>query len=118
MLHQIMVATALFLHRVSFMMGDFGINQNMGDGFPDFTGAAKFFSKGLFNAGHLDVKRGPVKGDIGLVLKFSGITSRSPDNTTVSRPGQFVGQPVQPADHGAEKIQGAAAVLVKGTYHF
>lgn len=92
--------------------------EHVGNGFPDFPGVAGFFSKRLFNPGHPDIKKGPVKGNIGSVIKFSCSTARSPDNRFICRPCQLVRQPVHPADHGAEKIQGAPAVPVKGAHQF
>jgi len=100
----------------SAMRTDFGVRKHMGNGFPYFAGMPGIFSKGLFNGCHLDVKKGPVKRDIGFVIKSTGIAAGSTDSTGICRPFQLVGQSVQPADHRAEKIQGAAAVLIEGAH--
>jgi len=117
-LPQSRVTAAVFLPWISVMKAGLGIRKHMGNGLPDFAGMPGIFSKSLFNGCHLDIERGPVKGNIGLVIKSAGITARSPDRKRICRPGQLVGQPVQPADHGAEKIQGTAAILIEGAHQF
>lgn len=87
--------------------------KHLGHGFLDLSNSPGGLPELGFDLGHLVVKRGPVKGNIGGFVKMPRLASRS-FKGDCSRWIQLVGQAVESAYHGAEGIYQAAAVLVEG----
>ena len=83
-------------------------------GHSDFSGIAQGVSGFLLKHGHLAVKRRAVKFKIALAAATSvkGFASRSINRVL---PGLlvFVGDAVQPADHGTIRIQNAQIIKIK-----
>ncbi len=94
-----------------------GIYEDLGNGFFYFSGFTCQLSEIHFYDSHLFIKRGSVKRDVCMAVKFSGITARSFYNIK-SGLVKLMGQSVQPADHWSKVVKAAPIRFEQGARDF
>jgi hypothetical protein len=94
-----------------------GVEQHLGNGLPGGAGPVLLNFELLFECRHLGIKGRSVKRNIGSGGKLPGIASRPPDYLAAGRV-QFMGQSMEPANHGSVCIQCAAAFAVERAHQF